>query len=92
MLCLISNRRFGRRLRTSAMNKQPEVSNLFLVRVWVEEIGGGRSEWRGKVQHVVSGEARPFSDCAALEAAMHEMLEILQPEPGSGNAEGREGS
>jgi hypothetical protein len=72
------------------MEKQPEVSNLFLVRVWVEKTGDGRAEWRGKVQHVVSGEARPFNGCAALEAAMHEMLEMLQPDPARANEEGRE--
>jgi len=72
------------------MDKQQGVSNLFLVRVWVEQAGGGRPEWRGKVQHVVSGEARPFSGCAALEAAMHEMLEMLQPDLARENEEGRE--
>jgi len=72
------------------MNKQPGVSNLFLVRVWAEETGDGRPEWRGKVQHVVSGEARPFNDCAALEAAMHEMLEMLQADMASENVEGRD--
>jgi hypothetical protein len=72
------------------MSKQPEVSNLFLVRVWVEQTGDGLPEWRGKVQHVVSGEARPFHDCAALEAAMHDMLDMLQTYGGSEDAQGRD--
>ena len=35
-------------------------SQLFMVRVWCEVLGEGRTEWRGKVQHVTSGEARYF--------------------------------
>ena len=37
-------------------------SKLFMVRVWLEEIGDGRTEWRGKVQHVISGETLYFRD------------------------------
>jgi hypothetical protein len=43
-------------------------SQLFTVRVWLEELGEGRSEWRGKVQHVLSGEARYFRDWQTLAA------------------------
>jgi hypothetical protein len=49
-------------------------AQLFTVRVWLEDRGDGRSEWRGKVQHVLSGEARYFRDWAALIAALQEML------------------
>ncbi len=34
-------------------------STLFTVRVWTESIGD-EAEWRGKVQHLHSGEARYF--------------------------------
>lgn len=43
-------------------------SHLFTVRVWREEMGNGRVEWRGKVQHALSGEARYFREWAELIA------------------------
>lgn len=49
-------------------------SQFFTVRVWLEDLGNGRSEWRGKVQHVLSGEARYFRDWATLIAELEEML------------------
>lgn len=49
-------------------------SQLFTVRVWLEDLDNGRSEWRGKVQHVLSGEARYFRDWPTLIAALQEML------------------
>ena len=49
-------------------------SQLFMVRVWCEDLGEGRTEWRGKVQHVTRGEARYFRDWAMLIAALQEML------------------
>jgi hypothetical protein len=54
---------------------------LFSVRVWLEELGEGRSEWRGKVQHVLSGEARYFRDWATLIAALQEMQRPVRSEP-----------
>jgi len=35
-------------------------SQLFSVRVWREEVAANQHEWRGKVQHVTSGEAYHF--------------------------------
>jgi hypothetical protein len=35
-------------------------SHLFTVRVWREELEEGHFEWRGKVQHALSGETRYF--------------------------------
>ena len=49
-------------------------SQLFTVRVWCEDLGNGCFEWRGKVQHVTSGEVRYFRDWPALIASMQEML------------------
>jgi hypothetical protein len=43
-------------------------SNLFMVRVWPEEVDEGRVEWRGKVQHVASGETRYFRDWESMLA------------------------
>ncbi len=41
-------------------------SHLFLVRVWVEEAGNKQTEWCGKVQQVVSGEAHNFRNWPML--------------------------
>jgi len=50
-------------------------SELFTVRLWREYLGDGRVEWRGKVQHVTSGEARYFRDWPMLVARIQEILE-----------------
>ncbi|HYO49213.1 MAG TPA: hypothetical protein VEW94_05125 [Chloroflexia bacterium] len=51
-------------------------SQLFLVRLWLDlggeaqgQTGGpqeGHSQWRGRVQHVMSGKAASFDDWPAL--------------------------
>ncbi len=41
-------------------------SQLFTLRVWSEELGDGRVELRGKVQHAVSGEQQYFHDWPTL--------------------------
>jgi len=43
-------------------------SHLFMLRVWLEDLGNGQMDWRGKVQHVNSGEVRYFRDWRALES------------------------
>jgi hypothetical protein len=53
-------------------------SHLFTVRVWREELGAGRVEWRGKVQHALSGEARYFREWAELVAFMGEQAGDVQ--------------
>ena len=58
--------------------------HLFMVRVWAEDIGNGQIEWRGKVQHVTSGETRYFRDWSALmnflQAALPEVGSISESE------------
>ena len=49
-------------------------SHLFTVRVWREELGEGRVEWRGKVQHALTGEARYFREWAELIAFLREQV------------------
>jgi hypothetical protein len=49
-------------------------SHLFTLRVWSEEIGNGRVEWRGKLQHVTTGEAVYFREWAALLPVLLLML------------------
>jgi hypothetical protein len=50
------------------------ISHLFTVRIWREELGDGRIEWRGKVQHALSGEARYFREWAELIAFVREQV------------------
>jgi hypothetical protein len=52
-------------------------SELFTLRVWREDLGEGRVEWRGKVQHVMSGETRYFRDWQTLVAFIQETLPDL---------------
>jgi hypothetical protein len=56
----------------------PARTHLFTVRVWREDMGAGQAEWRGAVQHVVSGEMRYFRDWPTLVAWLQAML----PTPG----------
>jgi hypothetical protein len=56
-------------------NAQPPTrTHLFTVRVWLEELGAGQTEWRGEVHSVVSGEVRYFRDWATLVALLQAML------------------
>jgi hypothetical protein len=52
--------------------ESPHRSQLFTVRVQLEDLGDGRSEWRGKVQHTLSGEACYFRDWQTLVTFMVE--------------------
>ena len=49
-------------------------SQLFTLRLWPEELGAGQIDWRGKVQHVNSGEARYFRDWPTLQAFVEALL------------------
>ncbi len=53
---------------------QNHQSHFFTVHVWQEELGNGQSEWRGKVQHVHSGEVRYFREWSTLVTALLKML------------------
>ena len=60
--------------------REPVHAQLFMLRMWPEDLGEGRVEWRGKVQHVTSGEARYFRDWPALIACLQEMLSATPDE------------
>jgi hypothetical protein len=55
-------------------------SQLFMLRLWPENVGSGQTDWRGKVQHVNSGEARYFRDWPTLEAFVEGLLRHNDPE------------
>ncbi len=38
----------------------PVPPHLFTLRLWVEPVGEHASEWRGKIQHIQTGETRYF--------------------------------
>lgn len=48
-------------------NKVHGHTELFTVRLWMEELEGERIEYRGQVKHVVSGATRNFRDWSDLE-------------------------
>ena len=60
------------------MDKQHD-SHLFTVRLWAENLGDGQIEWRGKLHHVTSGEARYFRDWSVLIAFLQTMLPAAMP-------------
>ena len=45
-------------------------SQLFTVRIWKEDLDDNHNQWRGKLQHVSSGEAYYFK-------AWEELVELL---------------
>lgn len=53
--------------------QKPHRSHLFTMRLWWEEMANGPPEWRGKVQHVLSGTTRHFRDWATPIAFLQEM-------------------
>jgi hypothetical protein len=52
-------------------------SYLFLIRLWPDKENGGDPEWRAKVQHVKSGQARYLQDPPALYDTILAMLDEL---------------
>lgn len=61
---------------TASMSKEQEQhrSYLFTLRLWPEALGDDRTEWRGQVQYVTSGEMRYFRDWSTLVAFLLEVL------------------
>jgi hypothetical protein len=57
-----------------ANDQQHHRSHLFTLRLWAEESGPGQTEWRGKLQHVLSREAYYFRDWSTLIDLLLEML------------------
>ena len=50
-------------------------SDLFTLRVWPEEVDDGQIEWRGKVQHVTSGDVFYFREWEAMLAFLLGILD-----------------
>lgn len=58
----------------------PFDQELFVLRLWREELGDDRQEWRGALTHVRSGEVRYFRDARTLQAMLWRMLVQEFPE------------
>jgi hypothetical protein len=43
--------------------------------MWMEDLGGGEVGWRGKVQHVNSGEVRYFQDWSVMLTFIKKQLD-----------------
>lgn len=56
------------------VNKPDPPSQAFLVRLWLEAQADGQAVWRGKIQHLTSGEAHRFDAWAGLVALLQDML------------------
>ena len=55
------------------MHSNPD-SQLFTLRIWSEEISNGHTEWRGRLQHGLHGEARHFRGWSNLVDIINEFL------------------
>ncbi len=58
----------------------PPPGHLFVIRIWAQEIENGRTEWRGRVQYVPTGEVHYFREWPHMLAIVQRML------PGEGDS------
>lgn len=50
------------------MNETSAVdSQLFVLRIWAEEMGDGRFEIRGQIKHIQSGEVKYYREWSSLQ-------------------------
>ena len=57
-------------------------SQLFTLRVWMEEVADGRFEMRGTIRHVLSGETHHFRDMSMLKRCIENALSTKEEAPG----------
>lgn len=58
----------SRHLEMAEIGPHTRPSQFFTVRVWTEDLGERRREFRGQARHVMSGATRNFREWADLEA------------------------
>jgi len=59
-----------------------------MLRIWLEELGNGHSEWRVQMQQVGSGEVHYFRDWQMMIASLVDIL--AEPEIGQPGKSGSE--
>ena len=57
------------------------------MRLWAEDLGDGRTEWRGQLQHVISGETHYFRAWPTLIAWLIAMLPPTATKPTADDAQ-----
>jgi hypothetical protein len=56
-------------------------TQLFSIRLWPEDLGNGRAEWRGQVRHLPTGETHYFREWPVLVSFLQDALPDLLDEP-----------
>lgn len=69
-------------------DKRDSNSELFTIRLWMEELGEG-VDYRGQVKHVVSGATRHFREWGDLEAFLTRTFDNNNEEGTHGEADCR---
>jgi hypothetical protein len=54
----------------------PPTAHLFVLRLWLVSSNAPQPEWRGRLQHVNSGETRYFREWRALITQLQALLNI----------------
>ncbi len=66
-------------------------SHVFLLRLWLAPVDSQASEWRGRLQHVNSGEARHFRAWPALLVHLQTLLGDVPSASETGTPDGDPG-
>jgi hypothetical protein len=72
----------GRKRASMSRSKRITRQYLFLLRLWNEQSGDGRTEWSGKLQRTANGETHFFNGLPSLTGLLATMLP-----PGADNKE-----
>ena len=60
------------------VEEKPAQLQLFTLRVWVEDVGDGRSEIRGQIKHIPTGETTFFRKWSSLKSFLMHWFEKKQ--------------
>ena len=71
------------KLMTLSDTQRPR-THLFTVRVRIEHQGDGKTEWRGQVKQVMSGEVQYFRDWTTLISYLTAMLPKVKDDESTG--------
>lgn len=65
---------------------QQTPSYLFTLRVWVEDVGNGRSEIRGVLKYILTGETQHFRDWHTMSQLIETFILSPQSETSGGKS------